>query len=345
MLRFVDGGGIHYTDLTHKYPITNGVGGFTASVESSTNGRWGGRNLSFSSNGANLGYVRVPLSGSLSTYTCGIALKPNGDPVVGIRLISFFEGSGVHMSLRLIPGFGLDVIRAGTTQLASVNAVLSTSAYYYVEIKTTIHSSTGTVDVRVNGVSVISLTGQNTRNGGTGVVDSVQLGTDIVTSNSGTNSWRANDFYITDATGTDNTGFLGDVRIETLFPSANGTTNQWTASTGSNYTCVDETAPNSDTDYVSTRAVGNVDQYAFQDLTATTGTVLGVAVNTFDRKEDGGARTHAHVIYSGTLASGTAFSPSTTYMNHQTVFERRTDGAVWTISDVNGLEAGIKISS
>jgi hypothetical protein len=69
-------------------------------------------------------------------------------------------------------------------------------------------------------------------------------------------------------------------------------------------------------------------------------------VNTVDRKDDAGARTHAHVVKSGASESvGTAFAPTTSYANHQTVFEAKPGGGAWDIAAVNAMEAGHKIAA
>lgn len=339
MLRFVDAGGLHYTNLGDKYPTT---GGLQASVDTSTNGRWGGRCLSFTSNAANSGFVRLTVP-SAATYIAGLAFKPSvPDPAASYRVVSFREGATLHVALRATAGSGLDVMRGDGTVLGTASGVTSTSQYYYVEVKVTVHDTTGSVVVRVNGVAVITLTNVDTRNGATGVIDSVQLGTDVNTSNSGNQGWRANDVYFADTTGTYNNDFLGDLRVEVLYPSANGSV-AFTPSTGSNFQCVDEAQHNADTDFVASNVLNAVDRYAYGDLVAMSGAVLGVCVNTVDRKEDAGARTMAHVVFSGTQMSGAAFSPTTSYFTHQTVFETKPDDAPWTIADVNGMEAGIKI--
>ena len=101
------------------------------------------------------------------------------------------------------------------------------------------------------------------------------------------------DLYVCDSAGSTNNGFLGDCRIDTIYPSGAGNYTQFTPSTGSNYTCVDETAPNT-TDYVDGATVGDRDSYALGNLSALSSqTVYGVQVNAAILKDDAGSKSAA----------------------------------------------------
>ena len=59
----------------------------------------------------------------------------------------------------------IEVYRNTTLLGMTSGAGLLVSVWAYVEVKIKCSSSAGTVDVRVNGVNRLSLTGQNTKNG------------------------------------------------------------------------------------------------------------------------------------------------------------------------------------
>ena len=83
-----------------------------------------------------------------------------------------------------------------------------------------------------------------------------------------------------DTGGSANNDFLGDVRVETLFPTADGANTAWTPSAaGSHFNKVNEatgTFPDGDTTYVADATPGDRDTYVMSDLAAAAGNVYGV---------------------------------------------------------------------
>jgi len=135
--------------------------------------------------------------------------------------------------------------------------------------------------------------------------------------------------------------------VPTLFPSGAGSSTQMTPSAGSNFQCVDETSPNGDTDYVSDSVVGHKDLYAMGNLPSTSGTIKGIQVLSYDRKDDAGTRQIKNKIKSGaTEADGATVTLGTSYVYVRDIFEHDPDtGAPWTPSGVNAIEAGTEIVS
>jgi hypothetical protein len=116
---------------------------------------------------------------------------------------------------------------------------------------------------------------------------------------------------------------------------------------GAHYQVVDERFPNSDVDYVHTAAAGATDTYAMEDAGSASGAVLAVRVAAYARKEAAALHSFAVVARTGgTTYVGTpsdlpatlayAWVKSTWVTNPGT-------GVAWTLSDVNGLEAGTRL--
>ena len=79
---------------------------------------------------------------------------------------------------------------------------------------------------------------------------------------------------------------LGESRVAVLYPSADTAHADWTPSTGTDhYALVDETTVNSDTDYVASGTVGDLDLYEVGDLPFTPESIHAVQVTTCARKE------------------------------------------------------------
>lgn len=258
------------------------------------------------------------------------------DAVSGVDHLQFKKNAGGFIEVRR--GVNGTVLATGTHQLLNTVA-------YYIEIKATIHDSTGAVDVHVNEVSDISISGQDTRNGGLASVDQLRFGFAADNSVGGVDY---DDMYVCDTTGSVNNDFLGDVRVEALFPNGNGNTSNLVGSDGNstdNYLLVDETAPNT-TDYVESSTVSDKDTYAYTNLTPTSGTVKGVQILSYARKTDAGTRSIATIArHSGTEVDSSNFTLSTSYAYFRDIRETKPGGGAWSISDVNGAEFGVKVTA
>jgi len=251
------------------------------------------------------------------TLQCGLQFVNDGRIQVGI-------GGGLGSTL-------------GTVHATSTNS-LQQSVWYYIEFKAVIHNSTGSIEVRVNGMEWINVSNVDTQGSSNATWNTVAW-----TGASG-QTYRMDDVYMCDSSGSLNNDFLGDVRVSVLLPEGAGNTTEWTPSAGSNYACVDESAPNDDTDYVSTITLNAKDTYAFPAV-ATGAEIKGVQIFAAVRKATDGPGKIKHVIRSG----GTDYDQTeigiggTTYSYTRTMHE--TDpatGVSWTESGVNAAEFGIK---
>jgi len=221
--------------------------------------------------------------------------------------------------------------------------LLPICTFHYIEIKVKIDNTTGTIDCHLDGVSEISGTGLDTQNTGNATANQVRLGVGA----GATWDCAYDDYYIADGTGGQT--FLGDVRVEALFPNGNGNSSQFVGSDSNstdNYLLVDETTPNGDTDYVESSTVGNKDTYTYTDLTPGSGTVYAVQPIPYARKSDAGTRSIVSVArLSGTEADSSAETLSTTYQYLPDIRETKPGGGSWTVADVNNSEFGPKVNA
>src|SRR5690606_21555592 len=103
---------------------------------------------------------------------------------------------------------------------------LAASTLYHVEMLLTF-GNPGTVEIRVNGVTVFLDTTQNLSNS----IDVVQIGPQ--TGGTSLVAFAFDNLFIYDETGTTHNDFLGDRTVFTLFPSADTGDADWTLSSGS----------------------------------------------------------------------------------------------------------------
>lgn len=277
------------------------------------------------------------LPGNYKTLFVGAAFKISGASS-GIGIIALSDSGTVQTDLRLNLSGNLYVTRNGTTLATSVDAI-SYGVWYYIELGVTIDNS-GSYTVKVNGDVWLSGSADTQATG------NAYANTVIVRLVNNTS--YIDDLYICDNSGSINNTFLGDVKVECIMPESNGYINQWAVyPSGSNYTAVDEIPPNSDTDYVTTSGVGYIDSYAFGNLTTLSGSIFGVQVCPFARKDDAGSRTIAPTFRIGvTTYSGAGSSIGNTYTYWPYIQETNPATAgYWNISDVNDAEFGIKLVS
>jgi hypothetical protein len=223
------------------------------------------------------------------------------------------------------------------TQVAVSSAPVWSGAnvWRYIELKHI--PSTGACEIRVDGILRVS-----------GTVPTAASVTTLNLECQGTGAQTyIDDLYVLDSTGTTNNNYLGDVRVQTLLPSADGANLAMTPDSGTtHYNRVNEAASDT-TSYVSSASVGVKDSYRYQQLTANTSSVYGVAVTSYASKDAPVAAGLATLVRIG----------STDYVNAQPQIlsaswvagtdlyqARPSDSAPWTPTDVNSAEFGVQTS-
>lgn len=223
----------------------------------------------------------------------------------------------------------------GGTVLGTAPISALAQAYNYFELEETIADAGGVAKVRLNGVEVITYSG-DTKNGGTAnTIDTISFNANGVV------SWF-DDMYVNNDSGSapDNT-YWGDVRILPVRPSGVGNSTQFTPDSGANWSRVNEN-PYSAANYVSSSTSGHKDLYAAGDI-STSLTVLGVRVAAIAKNPDGGAVSVQTALRSGgTDYAGSAVPLGPTDAVISTLYP--TDpatGVAWTPSGVNAAQIGV----
>jgi hypothetical protein len=331
-LRFMDGFDHYATaDISLKWTSSSSYG------IAATGGRFGA-GKGFTSFGS-AGYVYKTLDNQ-ATWIVGCAY--NGPAATSQVIVALLDAGSAQIELRLDASNHVVVTRNGTVLGTSV-ATFNPTIYHYYELKATIHPSTGSYEVQVDGLSVLSGSGANTRNTANSYANQVSfLGSPA---SGGTNlGTNLDDIYICDGTGAANNNFLGDTRIYSLYPASAGNSTQWTPSAGANYAAVDEAAQNGDTDYVADSTVGHTDTYTMQDMPAGA-VVKAVQTNLVVRKDDAGLRQVAPVLRPvATDRVGTTVTLATSYVIATQQYDTNPEtSAAWTAAEVNATEFGVTV--
>jgi hypothetical protein len=239
----------------------------------------------------------------------------------------------------------------GSTLLGTTTTALIQGTWQYLEFQFTINSSTGTVTVNLNGVTILALTGQNTNNAGSTSWDEFRIG--AASSNPSANGaaqFLFCDLYVSDGSGSDGwSGLMGDLRVDALLPTANGATVNFTPLTSSNYVEVSEQIADGDTSYNLDSNVGDKDVFTFPNAPVPGALLLGVQIVAQARLSTAGAGIHGAVAYvlSGEYAgyyigSGQAVSSSYSFLRQCWGVEPWGSGSDWNDTDFNTTEFGYK---
>ena len=286
-------------------------------------------------------YASHPFGPSTATFVLGCAEQfIDAGPSNGV-LFSLLQGGNNQIDIRTVAGGEIQIRRGTSTVIGlTVGAGLSMGLYFYIEIKMFLHASTGTIDVWVDGINVLSDTGLNTLNTSTAEIDVIRC-VGHSTPEPGFDS-----LYILDDSGSDNTDRLGEVFVETLVPDADGNVNNFTRVGGgsNNFEAVDEIGPaDDDTTYNHSATATDQELYGMTALAGGIGTVFAVQASALVRKEDPGerfirlvARSNVTEVESPNRGFGVAYR----YISH--IYENDPDGGTdWDEAAVNAAQFGI----
>jgi hypothetical protein len=219
----------------------------------------------------------------------------------------------------------------------------------YIELKFKVHPTAGTMELRVNKVVVLSYVG-NTANTVAPVL-SMAYGWDSMwwsgslSSNDDSNQLRWDDRYILDDTGSNNTDYLGNVRVNTQLTTAPGDLTEMSVfGASANWDAVNESAL-TEAEYVFSSLVGARDLYTM-DPNVTAQNIFGVQVTGAFRQDDSTQmKAHNLVKTHGTLyESAVDQYLAQTYHYYRDMWELNPNtGVGWTAAELNAIQAGQKL--
>jgi len=279
-------------------------------------------------------------------WRVGFGLKLNSQTGSTFQLCSLKDNTSSQFELTWVNNRRLQFSRNGTLLGSSSATTFSTGVWYYVEFYAVIADSIslGNCQLYINGVQEINLAATtDTKNTSNAYADRVNI--------SGAGFWGfdLDDIVISQEATTTTPTFLGDLKIITLYPDGQGNYSDFTGSDGNqvnNYQLVDEALVD-DADYVTGDTANFRDSYTFGNLSQTPSSIAAVQLTTCIRKDDAGARVgRSFVRISSTNYESSDITLSTSFVFDSNIMVTNpATAAAWTASDVNGIEAGIKVQS
>jgi hypothetical protein len=253
----------------------------------------------------------------------------------------FYDGTTQGICLQ--PATAEIGVYRGSTLLGTTSgAGIAINTWYYVELKVYCHATLGTVEVRVNGVTKLSLTAQNTKAGTDGFYDRVRFGSG---GGGGTlGNYLIDDVYILDGAGSVNNNFLGNHKVVAVVPNGDASTQLTTSSGATHYNLLSENPSDDDTSYVQ-GTTGQADLYTYTGLPPVT-SIAGVQITTTCRESADSVHNLITPVISNGVESDDAgqIIGASGYVDRRRIVELDpATSAAWTLTGLGAAQIGVKV--
>lgn len=300
-----------------------------------------GRTGTYCMNTNGSGFLTRPLLTTATTLGQGWAIAPqnfsgsnndfNSD---GARWFS--AGQTIELNVVCMPDFSIGVYdRTNAFKGSTPPLRIVANSFTWIEAKAignTGGANTGSVEVRVNGVSYLTVNGINLPN---------------AFAYHGLGGFAAgncyfDDWIVWDNTGTKNNNFMGDRRLDLELPNSNGALQDFTASAGNAWDCLNNIPP-VDTTYVEGTAAGNISEFGSTGIGIASNDIAAVVVCARMFKTDAGTASGRIGLNSaGNVNNSAELFPGTTGSFFYYPIENDPNGNVaWTQAAVNAASRRI----
>jgi hypothetical protein len=313
---------------------TSTIGSISTSVKRSGNASLtlaGGKDLTYS----------FPASYSEFYIRAGIYLNT----INGLS-IRWYKNSVELGSIRTDTSGSILIYTSTGTLRATGTTPLSTGIWYLIEIKVLINDTTGSIEVKLDGASEVSFSGDTKP--GTDTDANVMKFYGLTS-----NGFNLDDVALNDTSGGADNSWCGDGKIIMLIPNGNGDASGLTGSDGNstdNYLLVDEAPSDDDTTYVEGTVVDTEDLYALSNMTVSGITIkrVWVAARAKDTVASGREISLNIKPSGGTTQLGTSVALLDSYTKNILGDYYTTNPvttSAWQISELDSLQAGVRIRS
>jgi hypothetical protein len=250
-------------------------------------------------------------------------------------IIQFRDGSNTRIAnVQVTPTGSIRVINpVGTSLGETPGPVVTAAAWYHIEAKWIGGvSSDGSIEVRVEGISVLT-------------IENITFSTDVCaqvacgcsSGSSGQTNTYLKDLVVWDGSGTQNNDFLGSVLVYDLATTADVSFN-WTSTGANGYSVLANNPPEDGVEYISADdSPPAASTFEFEDLPANIISVKGLITRVRAAKSDGGDGTlQVSLTSNGSDDAGAdrAITVAQTYWSDVSELDPDTASA-WTPSGVN----------
>lgn len=329
---------IIFSDGLDKYSVLADLQsvGYTlgSATFATTGGRFNGGRVYSTSSALTM---NIPGFSAMTEVWSSVAMMFSAGATTGTFMIFYSpNNSEVHLQYDYSSGL-ISAYRYSTSianLLGSASFPLTAGNWIRCDARVKCDSSTGEVEVWMNGTQLFNITGVNTKYTATTTgISYVQYGGSYI---------GFDDIVITDTT----TGRLPDTRIITQRPTSDGPISNGTATpAGSHWSAVDDIGTGT-SDYVTiSNSAGQTELFGFSSLGVTPKTIYTVKAESWSNKTGTEPLVLKPTIKSSSTSSdgtGTNLYLTQTLTSSQWATDPNTSAA-WTASAVNGLKAGVKV--
>lgn len=323
------------------------TGGFYSTVTSlflSNGGRFGGGALN--PNGNKSWVDRNVTPGSTTLWT-GFAYRYETGSATGYTTLGvwFYSTIGIETVFGLRGSDGVVALLRGSTVLASGPSTLKDGAWHWIEVKNTFSSTAGAMELWIDGVQTLTVSGVSTRSNASATgISAVRIGCDVSAT-----SFRVDDWYILDTSGAAPNARLGDSRITTLVPTNDASPNQGVPSGGTAHFALADELPFNASDYLTLdNTVGYEERFGISALPYDPTAIHAVQVRACAWKSDAGAANAKVGVVSGAAQASGAAAPLLTTALAQisgTFVVNPDGGAAWTKPALSAAKINFVVSA
>lgn len=258
----------------------------------------------------------------------------NGSQYLQLRLLTPASGEG--------PGNVMLVQNGAGTTLAQSQQYMRSEVWYFMEVKVHVHSTTGSVELRMNNEEWINVTGVNTKNTAD-YIDAIQLGGPLSsTCSKAYLLWDG--IYILNTSGDFANDFIGPCRCEAIIPTGD-VSSTFSGSDGNQVDNFDLiTTTNGLTNYIYAANSGDITKHYMSDLNNRAEVIYGLQFNALIDKS------HANYIRAQTILNNATGEIRDIYPPHNDMiirsiqYEKNPNTTQpWTNDEINSIEVGLKI--
>jgi hypothetical protein len=219
------------------------------------------------------------------------------------------------------------------TLLGTTSTQMGAGAWRHVEVFAVRDATVGAVEIRIEGVTVLNLTGVNT---GAANWTQVHFGTQRVQNGITTMAFYLDDVIVWDKTGTQANDFLGPVGLWVLLPDADTAAADWVVNgAASGNAALSEVPPDGDTSYIESTVVGDISEFDCAALPVGTIQIAAVIPVALMRSAEA-APVRLSVVSGVDVAPGADRYLTTDYAYHfDPIHLDPATGAPWTEAAVN----------
>ena len=330
-------------------------------------------------------WQRRPGTKYLYAYHDHYIEKDVKDTVTGGPIYTFVIGAAIYLThpgitgvqgrLELVNSAGQQLIKLeaegsdgklkfyiGTTLVEeTVSDFLNILTWFHLEMKVTIHATAGSYEIKYNEILTFSNTGINTEAVVGAGVEKIRLYGDGIFAGAAFDDFYFMDGNVSDDPANPMNDFLGDCRIDCIYPDAAGDYTDFTPYPAApNYGNTDDgdVVSGGDIDddetYNESATVGHKEIYNLDSVVALGTPIYAAAQNSCMRKTDAGRRYVRQLIKVNGIDylrdSGLTMDDGEWYLtDNYKVIQRPLDvnpntGLAWTESDLNGVQSGVQVT-